>query len=70
MRLVVDSNVFVSALDPKDIFHSLCRRVFEKILENKLKVYSPSLVLVEVTCAIRRRTKRGISVVDPSRLRL
>jgi len=44
--------------------------VFEKILENKLKVYSPSLVLVEVTCAIRRRTKRGISVVDPSRLRL
>jgi hypothetical protein len=24
MRLVVDSNIFISSLDPKDIFHSEC----------------------------------------------
>ncbi len=56
MRLVVDSNIFVSSLDPKDIFHSECYPVFERILAFEIEALCPALVLVETTCVIRRRT--------------
>lgn len=56
MRFVIDSNIFVSSLDPKDLFHAECRPILEKILTGEIEVFSPSLVLVETTCVIRRRT--------------
>jgi len=56
MRLVVDSNIFVSALDPKDIFHKECYPVLEKLLNEEIEALCPVLVLVEVTSVIRRRT--------------
>ena len=56
MKLVVDSNIFVSSLDPKDIFHSECYPVFERILAFEIEALCPALVLVETTCVIRRRT--------------
>jgi hypothetical protein len=30
MRFVVDSNIFISSLDPKDIFHSECYPIFAR----------------------------------------
>ena len=54
MRFVIDSNIFVSGLDPKDIFHSECYPVFEKILTFEIEAICPALVLVEVVCVIRR----------------
>jgi predicted nucleic acid-binding protein len=57
MRLVVDSNIFISSLDPKDIFHSECYPIFERILNFEIEALCPALVLVETTCVIRRRTK-------------
>ena len=56
MRLVVDSNVFVSSLDPKDVFHKECYPILEKILTFEIEALCPTLVLVEVVCALRRRT--------------
>jgi len=56
MNLVVDSNIFVSSLDPKDIFHSECYPLFEKILNLEIKAFCPTLVLVETACVICRRT--------------
>jgi len=56
MRLVIDSNIFVSSLDPKDIFHAECYPILEKILTFEIEALCPSLVLVEVTCVLRRRT--------------
>jgi predicted nucleic acid-binding protein len=56
MKLVVDSNIFVSSLDPKDKFHNECYPIFEKILTFEIEALSPSIVLVEVTCVLRRRT--------------
>ncbi|MCL6473742.1 MAG: type II toxin-antitoxin system VapC family toxin [Firmicutes bacterium] len=56
MKLVVDSNVFISALDPNDVFHSQCYPVLEKMLSAQLEAVCPVLVLAEVTCVIRRRT--------------
>lgn len=43
MRLVVDSNIFISSLDPKDIFHSECYPIFEKILSFEIEAlcYEP-----------------------------
>lgn len=56
MRLVIDSNIFVSSLDPEDIFHDECYPILEKILTFEIEALCPSLVLVETTCVLRRRT--------------
>ena len=56
MRLVIDSNIFISSLDPKDIFHSECYPIFERIIRFEIEALCPVLVLVETTCVIRRRT--------------
>ncbi len=56
MRLVIDSNIFISSLDPKDVFHAECYPVFEKVLSSEIEPLCPAIVLVETTCVIRRRT--------------
>ena len=56
MRIVIDSNIFISSLDPKDAFHSECYPVFEKILNSEIEALCPAIVLIETTCVIRRRT--------------
>ena len=56
MRLVIDSNIFISSLDPNDIFHNICYPIFDRILKFEIEALCPALILVETTCAIRRRT--------------
>lgn len=56
MKLVSDSNIFVSSLDPNDIFHTECYPILEKILTFEREALCPSLVLVETPCVLRRRT--------------
>jgi len=56
MKLVIDSNILVSCLDLKDIFHAECYPVLEKMMSLEIEALCPSLVLVEVTCVLRRRT--------------
>lgn len=56
MKLVIDSNVFVSSLDPKDTFHSECYPIFERLLSFEFEALCPAIVLIETTCVIRRRT--------------
>ena len=56
MKLVIDSNIFVASLDPRDIFHAECLPVFEKILNLEFEALCPTIVLVETACVIRRRT--------------
>ncbi|MBL7074335.1 type II toxin-antitoxin system VapC family toxin [candidate division KSB1 bacterium] len=56
MKFVIDSNVLISSLDPKDIFHPECYPIFERILNLEIEALCPALVLVETTCVLRRRT--------------
>lgn len=56
MKLVIDSNILVSSLDPKDIFHSECYPIFERVLNLEIEALCPTLVLVETTCVLYRRT--------------
>jgi predicted nucleic acid-binding protein len=56
MRLVIDSNIFVSSLDPKDVFHEECYPILEKMLSFDIEALCPSFVLVETICVLRRRT--------------
>ncbi len=56
MKLVIDSNIFVSGLDPKDKFHNQCAPIIERLINFEIEALCPTLVLVETTCAIRRRT--------------
>lgn len=60
MKIVIDTNVFVSSLDEKDIFYSKCYPIFEKILNCEIEALCPVLVLVETICAIRRRINNEI----------
>ena len=56
MRFVIDSNIFVSSLDPKDIFYYECYPIFEKLLGFEVEALCPVIVLVETICVLRRRT--------------
>jgi len=56
MKFVIDSNILVSCLDPKDNFHAECYPFLEKMLNLEIQALCPTLVLVEVTCVLRRRT--------------
>ena len=58
MRFVVDSNVWVSALDTKDLFHAECRPVLSKIIHAEIEAICPVIVFAETVCAVRRRTGR------------
>lgn len=64
MRLVIDSNIFVSSLDPRDAFHAGCSRIFEKLLDQELEALCPVLILAEVTCVLRRRTNSEALAVE------
>lgn len=61
MKLVIDSNIFVSSLDPKDLFYSDCSLVFKKLLRSEIQALCPLLVLVETICVIRRRTNSEVA---------
>ena len=60
MKLVIDSNIFVSNLNPNDVFHAECYPLFEKLLNHEIEAVCPALVLVETTCALRRRTNSEV----------
>jgi predicted nucleic acid-binding protein len=57
MKVVVDSCIFVSALNPKDIFHAECFPIFEKIIKSEISVKCPFIVLTETCCILNRRTQ-------------
>ncbi len=44
-------------LDPKDIFHSECYPIFERLLGFEVEALCPVIVLVETICALRRIKK-------------
>jgi predicted nucleic acid-binding protein len=56
MKFVIDSNVFVGGLDPKDIFHGECQHIIDRLLYLDIEALCPTIVLVETVCVIRRRT--------------
>lgn len=60
MKIVIDSNIFVSSLDPSDMFHNECWPIFQKLLKYELEALCPTLVLIETICVIRRRTNNNI----------
>jgi hypothetical protein len=44
MKLVVDSNILISSLDPKDIFYPECYPIFKRILVSDIEVTSPKIL--------------------------
>lgn len=57
MKLVIDSNIFVSSLDKKDIFYPECFPIFDRLINFEIEALCPLIVLIETTCVIRRKTK-------------
>lgn len=62
MRAVFDSNIFISALDPNDIFHSKAKPLLTRLQAHDIELYEPALVLIEVSAALHRRTKQPDTV--------
>jgi len=60
MKLVVDSNIFVSSLDPKDVFHAECHQVAEQY----------GVPLLTKDKEMKRKSPRDILVFEPSDLPL
>ncbi|MBI2372838.1 MAG: type II toxin-antitoxin system VapC family toxin [Deltaproteobacteria bacterium] len=55
-RFVLDTNVLVAAVDPKDTHHADCTPLFRSLLAHEIEALCPSLVLVEFACVLGRRT--------------
>lgn len=57
MRLTVDANIWVGALDVNDPACETCRACFVKAAEKSARLYSPVLLPVEVAATIGRKTR-------------
>ncbi len=56
-RLVVDANVWVGSLDPKDPFYGVNRAFLKKALGEGYPIDLPALALLEVACVLARRLR-------------
>lgn len=57
MRLTIDANVWVGALDVRDPLSENCRSCLLTVAENSASLYSPLLLPVEVASALGRKTR-------------
>lgn len=56
-RLVVDANVWVGSLDPKDPFYEVNRAFLKKAIGEGYPIDLPALALLEVACVLARRLR-------------
>jgi len=56
--LTVDANVWVAAYDPHDRFHEPSIAFLAEATARRMALDGPAIVLVEVACAVARRTGR------------
>ena len=57
MKLTVDANVWIGALDAHDPASAACRACLMKAAEASARLYSPLLLPVEVAATIGRKTR-------------
>jgi len=57
MRLTIDANVWIGALDARDPACMTCRACLMKAAEGSARLYSPLLLPVEVAATISRKTR-------------
>jgi predicted nucleic acid-binding protein len=54
--LTLDTSVLVAALRPAEPAHAACRGLLDRVLRGEARATMPATVLVELACAIARRT--------------
>ena len=57
MRLTIDANVWIGALDVRDPLSATCRACLLKAAEKSATLYSPLLLPIEVAATIGRKTR-------------
>ena len=57
MRLTVDANIWIGALDVRDPACATCRACLMRAAELSARLYSPLLLPVEVAATISRKTR-------------
>lgn len=55
--LTLDANVWIAAYDPRDRFHSESAAFLQVVSRRGLHLYGPSILLVEIACALARRAQ-------------
>jgi predicted nucleic acid-binding protein len=64
MRVTLDASVFVSAYLASDVHHAISMKLLGTLIENKIDLNVPILVLAEVAAALARNTReteRGLA---------
>jgi predicted nucleic acid-binding protein len=54
--VTLDANVWVAAMDPEDRFHDASIGLLSLCASRAFELHGPSLLVVEVGCAVARRT--------------
>lgn len=66
----IDASVWVAALEHRDHFHEPSVALLRELESTRARLWAPSLVLLEVSCALARRTREAtIGDAAASRLR-
>lgn len=55
--LTIDANVWVAAFDPHDAFHKPSAAFLREVARRRLPLNGPAVTLVEIGCALSRRTR-------------
>lgn len=61
--VVIDASVWVAAVDPRETGHAAARRFLIDLSERGTTILVPTLMRVEVACALRRRLDDGAAAV-------
>lgn len=61
--VVVDASVWVAAADPTEVSHLSAHRLLLELAARRITILVPSLLRVEVACALRRRLGDGNGAV-------
>ncbi len=64
MRVTLDASVFVSAYLASDVHHAISMKLLGALIENRIDLNVPVLVLAEVAAALARNTRdteRGLA---------
>jgi predicted nucleic acid-binding protein len=65
--LTIDASVWVAAADRRDHFHDPSRRFLLEIVSRPLQIVLPSIVRIEIACALSRRRRdaaAGVRLAD------
>lgn len=64
MTFTIDASVWVAALESSDHFHLPSVRFLRTIESKRIRLWAPSIVIPDVSCALARRSRNAAYAAD------